>query len=143
MHFGEWLRRVFPWWIHHYHHLEIRGIQHLPRTGSAIIAANHSGGWDLDNFCLMSAFDHFLDLPSNRKHIWLAYWDKWAVDIKPWATWVQKFSPFPVNLQGKGFPFSLIDRLVQKGELLAIMPEGHSASLLEGYRLWRFYPWRK
>jgi 1-acyl-sn-glycerol-3-phosphate acyltransferase len=140
MHFGEWLRQIFPWWVRHYHRLEIRGIEHLPRTESAIIAANHSGGWDLDNFCLMSVFDQFRDLPANRKHIWLAYWDKWAMDLKPWAIWVQKFSPIPINLQGKGFPFPLIDRLVQKGELIAIMPEGHSASIQEGYRLWRFYP---
>ena len=29
---------------------------------------------------------------------------------------------------------------IKGGELIAIMPEGHSATVKEGYRLWKFYP---
>ena len=138
--FGDWLRKAFPWWIRHYHRLEVRGINNLPKTGSAIIAPNHSGGLDLDNFTLMSALEHFSTSNQARKRIWLCYWDLWAVESPPFSSWVQKFSPIPISVTGKGIPYPLVDKLVERGELIAIMPEGHSAALYEGYRLWKFYP---
>jgi len=138
--FWEWLRNVFPWFARYYNRFELRGIENLPRTGSAIIAPNHSGGLDYDNFCLMSAFDHLKSSNPQRKRIWLCYWDYWAIGDNLWAKWVQKFSPIPINLEGKGIPYKLVDKIIEKGELIAIMPEGHSAAVYEGYRLWKFYP---
>jgi 1-acyl-sn-glycerol-3-phosphate acyltransferase len=138
--FGDWLRDVFPWVIRHYNRLEVRGMNNLPRKGSAIIAPNHSGGMDLDNFCVMSALEHFNTSNPARKRIWLCYWDEWSAGENLWSKWVRKFSPIPISLTGKGIPYSLVDKIVERGELLAIMPEGHSAALSEGYRLWRFYP---
>ncbi|MHA1294126.1 MAG: lysophospholipid acyltransferase family protein, partial [Promethearchaeota archaeon] len=138
--FSEWLRKIFPWIVRYYNRLEIRGIKNIPKEGSAIIAPNHSGGLDWDNFCIMSALDHFKTSNPARKHIWLMYWDKWSAGDNLWSRWVQKFSPIPINLSGKGIPFKLVDKLVEKGELIAIMPEGHSAAIYEGYRLWKFYP---
>lgn len=136
----EGLRKAFPWWVRHYHRLEVRGVENLPKVGSAIIAPNHSGGWDLDNFTLMSALEQFKANNPARKRIWLMYWDVWSVENPIWAPWVQKFSPVPISLRGKGIPYRMVDKLVKRGELLAIMPEGHSAALYEGYRLWKFYP---
>jgi 1-acyl-sn-glycerol-3-phosphate acyltransferase len=138
--FGDWLRKVYPWWLRHYHRLEVRGIENLPKKGSAVIAPNHSGGLDLDNFSLMCALEQFKTSNPLRKRIWLCYWDLYAVESKPFASWVQKFSPIPISLTGKGIPYNLVSKIVEKGELIAIMPEGHSAALYEGYRLWKFYP---
>lgn len=138
--FGDWLRTIYPWWLRHYHRLEVRGIENLPKEGSAIIAPNHSGGLDVDNFTIMSALEHFKTANPARKRIWLCYWDKYSVESPPFSSWVQKFSPIPISVTGKGLPWSLIDKIVEKGELIAIMPEGHSAALYEGYRLWKFYP---
>lgn len=138
--FWDWLRRFFPWWVRYYNRFEVRGIENLPNKGSAIIAPNHSGGLDLDNFCLMSALEQFKDNQPTRKRIWLCYWDKWAVGDNSWSSWVQKFTPIPINLTGKGIPYQIVDKLVSRGELIAMMPEGHSAALHEGYRLWKFYP---
>ncbi len=138
--FAEWLRRAYPWWLRHYHRLEVRGTENLPKQGSAIIAPNHSGGLDLDNFSIMCALEQFKTLNPIRKRIWLCYWDLWSVESQPFASWVQKFSPIPINLTGKGIPYKLVDKIVDKGEFIAIMPEGHSAALYEGYRLWKFYP---
>ena len=138
--FFDFLRKFFPWWMRVYHRLEIRGIENLPKEGSAVIAPNHSGSFDLDNFSIMSALEHFKTRNPARKRIWLCYWDKWAVEEPMWAPWVQKFSPIPINLQGKGIPFRLVDKIVQRGELIAIMPEGTSATIQEGYRIWKFYP---
>ena len=138
--FGEWLRRVFPQWVRYYNRLEVRGIENLPKKGSAIIAPNHSGSLDLDNFCTMSALEQFKTSNSARKRIWLCYWDTWSIGDNLWAKWVQKFSPIPISLTGGGIPYKLVDKIVERGELIAIMPEGHSAALYEGYRLWNFYP---
>jgi len=60
-------RESFPWWVRRYHRLQIRGLSHLPKQGSAIIAANHSGGFDLDNFWIMSLFDHIKVINPARK----------------------------------------------------------------------------
>lgn len=140
MRFWDWLRKIFPWWVRYYNRFEIRGINNLPREGSAIIALNHSGGLDLDNFCIMSALEQFKTNNPARKRIWLCYWDKWSIGDNVWASWVQKFSPIPISLTGNGIPFKLVDKIIKKGELISITPEGHSAALHEGYRLWKFYP---
>lgn len=138
--FWDWLRKIFPWWIRYYNRFEVRGIENIPKIGSAIIAPNHSGGLDFDNFCLMSALEQFEVENPARKRIWLCYWDKWCVGDNLWSLWVQKFSPIPISLTGKGIPYKLVDKIVDRGELIAMMPEGHSASIKEGYRLWKFYP---
>ncbi|MFW9938910.1 MAG: lysophospholipid acyltransferase family protein [Candidatus Thorarchaeota archaeon] len=140
MRFWDWIRKIFPWWMRYYNRFEVRGINNLPKEGSAIIALNHSGGLDLDNFCIMSALEQFKTDDPTRKRIWLCYWDKWSIGENLWAYWVQKFSPIPINLTGKGIPFNLVDKIIKRGELIAITPEGHSAALYEGYRLWKFYP---
>lgn len=137
----DFLRNIFPYYLRYYHRFEVRGTENLPRNGSAIIAPNHSGGWDLDNFTLMSSLELLTKNPKRRK-IHLCYWDYWAEEYPYWAPWVQRFSPIPVGFkgEGKGIPYEIIDPLVENGELLAIYPEGHSASVKEGYRLWKFYP---
>ncbi len=140
LHIYDFMRILFPKWVKYYNRFELKGLENLPKSGSAIIAPNHSGGWDWDNLCLMSAFDHVKTSRKDRKRIWLLYWDLWSRDIYYFARWVQRFSPIPISLTGKPLPYSLIDQVVKRGELLAIMPEGHSASIHEGYSLWRFYP---
>ncbi len=140
MRIHTFFKKIFPWLVRYYNGLEVRGIHNLPKKGSAIIAANHAGGFDWDNFCLMSALEQFKTKNPARKRIWLMYWDLWAVEIKWWADFVQQFSPIPISLTGKGIPYELTDKIVKSGELMAIMPEGHSATVKEGYRLWKFYP---
>ncbi|MHA1268253.1 MAG: lysophospholipid acyltransferase family protein [Candidatus Helarchaeota archaeon] len=137
---SDFLRKIFPWFVRHYNRIEIKGIENLPQKNSAIIAPNHSGGLDLDNFCLMSALEHFKTDNNKRKRIWLCYWDKWSIGDNYWARFVKKFSPIPISLTGGGIPYDLVDKIVKRGELIAIMPEGHSASIKEGYLLWKFYP---
>lgn len=136
----DWLRDIFPKFVRYYNRFEIRGLENLPNKGSAIIAPNHSGAFDLDNFCIMSALEQFKITNPARKRIWLCYWDTWSIGDNTWAKWVQKFSPLPISVTGGGIPWNIADQIVKRGELIAIMPEGHSAALYEGYRLWKFYP---
>ncbi|MBN2156950.1 MAG: 1-acyl-sn-glycerol-3-phosphate acyltransferase [Candidatus Lokiarchaeota archaeon] len=139
MHIRTFLRKIIPWWARYYHRLKIKGIENLPTKGSAIITPNHSGSFDYDNFVTMSALEQFTTQDLTRKRIWLCYHDKW-VYFSGWGDLVQLFSPIPINLDGKGIPWRLTDFIVKKGELIAIMPEGHSACIWEGYKLWKFYP---
>lgn len=62
------------------------------------------------------------------------------MEIRYWARWVQRFSPIPISLRGNPLPYKSIEQVIKWGEFLAIMPEGHSASIHEGYSLWKFYP---
>ena len=141
MHPLDFLRKIFPIYLRYFHRYELRGLENLPCDTSAIIAPNHSGGWDMDNFALMSCLEP-LNLGKHRRRIHLCYWDYWDVEYPYWAPWVKRFSPIPIGFQGggKGIPYNRIDPLIESGELIAIYPEGHSASIKEGYRLWRFYP---
>ncbi|MGQ4874571.1 MAG: 1-acyl-sn-glycerol-3-phosphate acyltransferase [Promethearchaeia archaeon] len=136
----EYLRELFPKFIRYYNRLEINGIENIPKKGSAIIAPNHSGDLDLDNFVIMTLFEQFKTNNPSRKRIWLCYWDNWSIGNNLWSKWVQKFSPIPISLTGGGIPWKIVDKIVKRGELIAIMPEGHSAAINEGYRLWKFYP---
>jgi len=139
MHIHRFFRKFIPWWARYYHQLQISGMNNIPKKGSAIIAPNHSGGFDYDNFTLMSVLEHFAGNNAARKKVWLCYHDKW-VYYPGWGDLVQQFSPIPINLEGKGIPWKLIDYIVKKGELIGIMPEGHSNCIWERYNLWRFYP---
>ena len=136
------IKKIFPWFIRYYNRLEIHGIYNLPKNKSAIISPNHSGGLDLDNFCLMTALEHIKKTQTQEtsKRIWLCYHDIWASNDNFWGKFVRKFSPIPINLEGKGIPYNLVDKLVEKNEIIAIMPEGCSASIRDGYLLWKFYP---
>jgi len=138
---GLIVRKIFPWCVKYYHRLEIHGLENLPCSGSAIIAPNHSGGLDYDNFCLMSVFDTFpLKHPLRRK-LWLLYDDRSVVPRNLWTRWVRHFTPLPVNLTHKrGINYPLVDKAVARGDWIGIMPEGHTAAVYEGYRLWRFFP---
>ncbi|TFF88488.1 MAG: 1-acyl-sn-glycerol-3-phosphate acyltransferase, partial [Promethearchaeota archaeon] len=138
--FARWLRNIFPKIPRYYNRLQIKGIKNLPKQGSAIICPNHSGGMNYDSLCLMSLFDHFNTSDPSRKRIWLCFWDLWVSKKEPWATILQQFSPIPISLTGGGIPYDLVDKIVERGELIAIMPEGRAASIQEGYNLWKFYP---
>jgi 1-acyl-sn-glycerol-3-phosphate acyltransferase len=138
---GSVLRQIFPWWAKYYHRLEVRGLENLPQTGTAIIAPNHSGGFDYDNFCLMSAFETLPYAHPLRRKLWLLYDDRSVVQPNIWSRWVRHFTPIPVNITHKGgINYPLVDKAVERGDWIGIMPEGHSAAVYEGYRLWRFFP---
>lgn len=46
----------FQKFIRAYHRLEVYGVENIPKEKSAVIAANHSGAWDIDTFILSTLF---------------------------------------------------------------------------------------
>jgi 1-acyl-sn-glycerol-3-phosphate acyltransferase len=137
---GDFFRKLTPWWMKYYHRLELKGLENLPKSGSAILAGNHGGGFDYDNFGLMTAFETLPLASEYRRRVWLLYDDRSVTPKNLWTSWVRKFTPIPVSLTNGGIPYRLLDKVVNKGDWIAIMPEGHSAAIYEGYRLWKFFP---
>ena len=141
------LRKAIPFTARYWNRLEIRGLNNIATPGSKLLAVNHGGGWDYDNFTIMSALDYVTTSNPARKHIWLYAWDKWCDSTSgfegAWSDIYRKFSAIPIHIEKKGkppIPWQMVANIVKKGELMVICPEGHSAALYEGYRLWRFYP---
>lgn len=140
-------RKAIPFVGKYWNRYEIRGLEHIATKGSKLLAINHGGGWDYDNFLIMSALDHVKTSDPARKKIWLFAWDKWCDSTTgfegAWSNLYRQFSAIPIHIEKKGkppIPWNKIDEIVNRGELMVICPEGHSAALYEGYRCWTFYP---
>jgi 1-acyl-sn-glycerol-3-phosphate acyltransferase len=145
--FYHFLRKGIPFVARYWNRLEIRGLDHITSPGSKLLAVNHGGGWDFDNFTIMSALDYVKTNNPARKRIWLYAWDKWCDSTTgfegAWSDIYRHFSAIPIHIEKKGkppIPWEMVSKIVNAGELMVICPEGHSAALYEGYRLWRFYP---
>lgn len=115
-----------------YHRLEVQGEENLP-AGAAIIAPNHSGGMDWDVFLISSALE---------RPVHVLYWDKYY-HAPVWGDLVRRFGAIPLSLE-RGLDGEtrrlLMERYFRKGKLVAIFPEGTSATLFEGYRVGPFFP---
>ncbi len=146
--FTKFFRRYIPFLARYWNHYEIRGLEHIASPGSKLLAINHGGGWDYDNFLIMSALDYVRSNNPARKRIWLFAWDKWCESTEGfeglWSNLYRPFTVIPIHVEKDGkkppIPWDLVDEIVERGELMVICPEGHSAARREGYRLWRFYP---
>ena len=143
----KFLRGYYPFIAKYINRLEIRGLENIISPGSKLIAVNHGGGWDYDNFVLMSMLDHIKTQNPARKNIWLCVWDKWCDSNEGiegfWSDIYRRYSVIPIHIEKKGkppIPWDTMDKIVDRGEIIAICPEGHSAARYEGYRLWKFYP---
>ncbi|WP_424210892.1 lysophospholipid acyltransferase family protein [Streptomyces sp. BI20] len=49
---GAW-DRLLDWLVADWFRLEVRGLEHVPSEGPALLVANHSGAWGLDAFVLL------------------------------------------------------------------------------------------
>ncbi len=145
--FLKGFRKAIPFIARYWNHYEIRGLEHIASPGSKVLAINHGGGWDYDNFLIMSALDYVRTNNPARKCIWLFAWDKWCDSTTGfegiWSDLYRQYSAIPIHIEKKGkppIPWEKVDEIVQRGELMVMCPEGHSAARYEGYRLWKFYP---
>jgi 1-acyl-sn-glycerol-3-phosphate acyltransferase len=145
--FLKTFRKAIPFIARHWNRYEIRGLENIASDGSKLLAINHSGGWDYDNFLIMSALDHIKTENTARKKIWLFAMDTWCDSTDGfeglWSNLYRPFYTIPIDVEKKKkepIPWNKVDKIVDKGELMCICPEGHGAALYEGYRLWKFYP---
>ncbi len=118
-----------------FHRLEVTGLENIP-DGPAIIAANHTGGFDLD-LTALSYFAHprreITPLITESWHFINSLWGKLCVGCG-----------LPLPTKG-GLPYDLLDPYLMKGGgrypgLICIFPEGNIKSIYQQYTLGKFFP---
>jgi len=126
---------IMSWYYKIFHRLEVIGLENIP-LGPAVLAANHSGGYDLDLF----AISHYLHprrevtpLIVNTWHFSENWWGKYFIG-----------AGVPLWTQG-GLRYDYIDPyLKDEGDnfpgLMCIFPEGYIQSFKKRNTLAMFYP---
>ena len=99
-----------------YWRIEVSGMEHVPATGSALIAANHSGAVPADAFMLALA----LELRHPERRCLRVLYDKF-VDGLPLV------GPVYNRLGGVSASFANAERLLRRGEIVGLFPEGVAA----------------
>jgi 1-acyl-sn-glycerol-3-phosphate acyltransferase len=136
--FGSYNKRktsFFRMYFKLFHRLEVIHPEHVP-AGAALIAANHSGGFDLDILSL-SKFAH----PTRRIHALIA--QEWHYLNSPWGRyWVGGGIPLWTR---SGIRWEYIDPYLDKSGghypgLVAIYPEGNSSTFWRRHELGKFFP---
>jgi 1-acyl-sn-glycerol-3-phosphate acyltransferase len=118
-----------------YHRLSISGSENI-HDGPALIAANHSGGYDLDTLAIST-------LGSKKREVMVLYWEKYHFLNHWWGRYGVGDS-IPVWTAG-GIRYEYIDPyLAPSGKnppgLVCIFPEGRTLLYRERNTLGRFYP---
>lgn len=123
----EWL---FEFLYSRWFRVEASGLDHIPRTGRALLVANHAGSLPYDSAMVMHAVRR--DHPARR-------------DVRPLVEDTVFHLPFlgPVmnRIGGVRADPENAERLLQKGELVAVFPEGEKGMgklWKDRYRLQRF-----
>jgi 1-acyl-sn-glycerol-3-phosphate acyltransferase len=107
------LRPLFDFLSKRYFRTEIKGVENIPETGRCIVVANHSGTLPLDGLMLRAAVR--LEHPSNRELRWL------TEDFLYYLPFVGAF----MNRVGAVRACQEnAERLLRKGSLVAVFPEG-------------------
>ena len=124
------LLRVFfdGWW-----RVRLRGLANVPREGGAILIGNHSGAIPVDAMMLAHALDRIEDPESPRRVARILY-DRFIDGMPPLADLYRRAGAVPAS-------FAVADRLLARGELVVLFPEGVAgvAKLFENrYRLQPF-----
>jgi len=104
---------IFRFMFEHYWRIEVSGLEHVPATGPALIVANHSGAVPADAFMLAAA----LELRHPEHRCLRVLFDKF-VDALPFIGDLYR------RLGGVTASLPNAERLLRRGELVGLFPEG-------------------
>ncbi|MEO6026341.1 MAG: lysophospholipid acyltransferase family protein [Candidatus Binatia bacterium] len=104
---------LFRFMFERYWRIEVSGLEHVPATGPALIVANHSGAVPADAFMLAAA----LELRHPEHRCLRVLFDKF-VDALPLIGDLYR------RLGGVTASLPNAERLLQRGELVGLFPEG-------------------
>ncbi|MEV1021056.1 1-acyl-sn-glycerol-3-phosphate acyltransferase [Streptomyces sp. NPDC050264] len=102
---------VLGWLADEYFRVDVTGLENVPRSGAALLVANHSGAWGLDAFVL-----HKLLHREVRRPVHL-YASAVAFRLPPLASYARRHDAFTDD------PTLGRERL-EAGHLVAVFPEG-------------------
>ncbi len=127
-------KKFFQAYFKYFHRLEVLGRENVP-PGPALIAANHSGGLDLDIVALS-----YCSLPDREIHVLIV--ETWHYLNSQWGRYYVG-GGIPLWTRG-GIRYEYIDPYLKPGgdrypSLVAIYPEGDSGTFRERHRLRRFF----
>ncbi|MFF1377505.1 1-acyl-sn-glycerol-3-phosphate acyltransferase [Streptomyces sp. NPDC058308] len=121
---------VLGWLADDYLRVEVSGLENIPRSGPALVVANHSGAWGLDAFVLHKLLHRELRRPVH------VYADPVVLRLPTLAAYARRHSIFTDD------PTLGRDRLAA-GHLVAVFPEGLDGvakHFSQRYRLRPFSP---
>jgi 1-acyl-sn-glycerol-3-phosphate acyltransferase len=103
--------------------IDVRGLEHVPRSGPCIIVANHESVTDPWILCLATS----------RRVRFMAKAELWRNPVSRWA--MESYGAFPIE-RGSGDTGAMqrAGELLQAGELLGMFPRGTSRP--SGNRRW-------
>lgn len=124
----------FKKYFKYYHRMEVTGLSNIPQ-GPALLAANHSGGYDLDIVALSTSHPEreIQVLVVNNWHYLNSNWGKYWVGsgIPLWTTGGIRYEYMDPYLKPGGANFP---------GLVAIYPEGNSGTFQTRRLLRKFFP---
>ncbi|MBU2509757.1 1-acyl-sn-glycerol-3-phosphate acyltransferase [bacterium] len=133
--YNRFRKVFFRFYFKLFHRLEVIGRENVPK-GASLVAANHGGGFDLDNVALSDC-----GLPDRQIQALIE--SKWHFINHWWGRWWVG-SGIPVPTQG-GINYKLIDSYLKKGgehypATISIYPEGHSGLFKNRCVIDMFFP---
>ncbi len=107
----EWALRAAHPWYQHYFKVQSRGVEHIPERGPAILIANHSGALPIDGAML------WVDVMTRTRRLLRMVSDRFIPGL-PFASSVLARVGVVSGTRAN------VRRLIARGELLTIFPEG-------------------
>ncbi|MBI5505956.1 MAG: 1-acyl-sn-glycerol-3-phosphate acyltransferase [Deltaproteobacteria bacterium] len=99
-----------------YWRVSVRGMEHVPRSGGAILVGNHSGGIPVDAAMLGYALENHED-PTSPRRIARILYDRFIDGMPAVADIYRRGGAVPAR-------YAVADALLARGELVVIFPEG-------------------
>jgi 1-acyl-sn-glycerol-3-phosphate acyltransferase len=129
--FARW-EPFFRFCFEDYFKVEVRGLENVPRDGSALFIGNHSGLLPIDAGMLAIPLLHSLKPPRRVRYLVT----DWFFNVPGVRDWVVDTGQVRATLENA-------EKLISKGELVGIYPEGLRGvgkTFRERYRLIDFHP---
>lgn len=111
-HLAEFMT-VLGWLYRHYFTVRTHGIEHVPKSGRAMVVGNHSGGVPVDGAMIIASLFLEMEPPRLGQGMVEKFANRWPV-VSHWFSRVGQFTGLPEHAE----------RLLREGRLLMVFPEG-------------------
>lgn len=123
---------LFRFLFDDYFKVDVRGIEHIPKDGKAILVGNHSGLLPLDGAMITMAMGNFHASPRRVRYLVT----DWFFTVPGLGDWIKETGQVRATLENA-------QKLLKDGELVGIYPEGIRGvgkPFKDRYRVLDFHP---